>query len=491
MFSSNENNSGTVPAFLSKLWMLVEDRTYDDLISWGMNGRSFHVHDQVRFAKEILPLYFKHNNIASFIRQLNMYGFRKVVNLEQGSLKTEKDDLQFQHNYFVRGQEKLLEMIKRKVPNVKLDAAKLSPEDFGKLLSDVKVWKTKQNHINLKLETMKRQNDALWREVASLRQKHKQQQQIVNKLIQLLITFVQHNRSLTNMKRQLPRMIEEAPETQEAAVVPSKRSRFSKQLSIEENSEPNSQQLVLQGDILGETTESLPSTAVSTATYPPVIQDIQDVMLNKTNATHYPTIVEISDDDTTEHQAKIDNFQLDDVDTSRLLNEDVVLSSSTGTNDDSPTTTEHIGQDLILASPEAEREALAEQLDSIQVDLDDLQGMLSDSSGSYNLDTNTLLSFFGQDTTPSIPSGGWQDTLLNGLEEEQQAKSSNVTGCELIQYTPADLSCWMDDPTNVESDEDDILNTQLNTPEALDKEVELPSSTGKRKSKRPMRILIS
>ena len=47
------------------------------------------------------------------------------------------------------------------------------------------------------------------------------------------------------MKRQLPRMIEEAPETQEAAVVPSKRSRFSKQLSIEENNEPNSQQVTI------------------------------------------------------------------------------------------------------------------------------------------------------------------------------------------------------------------------------------------------------
>lgn len=483
MFSSNENNSGTVPAFLSKLWMLVEDRTYDDLISWGMNGRSFHVHDQVRFAKEILPLYFKHNNIASFIRQLNMYGFRKVVNLEQGSLKTEKDDLQFQHNYFVRGQEKLLEMIKRKVPNVKLDAAKLSPEDFGKLLTDVKVWKAKQNHINFKLETMKRQNDALWREVASLRQKHKQQQQIVNKLIQLLVTFVQHNRSLTNMKRQLPRMIEEAPEVQEDAVVPAKMSRFSnKRLSIEEHNEQNPSQLCIQSDLINTApTESLPSATVTSPSYTSAIQDIQDVMLSKANTGHCPTIVEISDDDIEDNQPKLNNFQMDEIDASQLLNEDVVLSSSTGATNESPVNTESVGQDLILASPEAEREALADQLDSIQVDLDDLQGMLSDSGSSYNLDTNTLLSFFGQDTTPSIPTGGWQDTLLNGLEEEQ-AKPSDVTGCELIQYTPGDLPYWLDESPGQESEEDDLIDTQLNTPVcALDKEVELPTSTGKRK----------
>ncbi|KAM4802185.1 heat shock factor protein 1-like [Urocitellus parryii] len=40
------------------------------------NGQSFLVLDEQRFAKEILPKYFKHNNMASFVRQLNMYGFR-------------------------------------------------------------------------------------------------------------------------------------------------------------------------------------------------------------------------------------------------------------------------------------------------------------------------------------------------------------------------------------------------------------------------------
>lgn len=46
-------------------------------------------------------------------------GFRKVVHIEQGGLvKPERDDTEFQHPFFIRGQENLLENIKRKVTNV-------------------------------------------------------------------------------------------------------------------------------------------------------------------------------------------------------------------------------------------------------------------------------------------------------------------------------------------------------------------------------------
>lgn len=208
--------SNPVPAFLTKLWALVENPTCDDLICWDESGKSFHVFDQGRFAKEILPLYFKHSNIASFIRQLNMYGFRKVTNIEQG-LKTEKDDLEFQHPYFQRDQEQLLEHIKRKIthhvpahPQIKVEpiqTVSVPTEDLSRMVSEVNQVKSKQDMMNNKLETMKKENEVLWREVASLRQKHMKQTQIVNKLIQFLVHLVGANRVAAASKRKMPLMI--------------------------------------------------------------------------------------------------------------------------------------------------------------------------------------------------------------------------------------------------------------------------------------------
>ncbi len=98
--------ASNVPAFLAKLWKMVDDPETDQMISWGETGNSFVIHNQSDFTQSMLPYYYKHSNMASFVRQLNMYGFHKVVGVEAGGLKSEKDqEMEFAHPCFLRGQE--------------------------------------------------------------------------------------------------------------------------------------------------------------------------------------------------------------------------------------------------------------------------------------------------------------------------------------------------------------------------------------------------
>ena len=111
-------------------------------------------------------------------------------------MQGDREETEFSHTFFLRGQEHLLDQIKRKVnpaasKGVNNFVPSIKSEKVTEVLSEVGVLRERQEDLDNKLDNMRSENEALWGEVLSLRQKHHQQQKIVNKLIQFLSALLQ------------------------------------------------------------------------------------------------------------------------------------------------------------------------------------------------------------------------------------------------------------------------------------------------------------
>jgi len=94
------------PAFINRLHNLLTDRTVQDKVTWSQNGDIVILHT-ASFAAEVIPRFFKHNNLSSFVRQLNLYGFKKTAH--------RLDSCEFWHPTFRPGNEHQFKYIQRKV----------------------------------------------------------------------------------------------------------------------------------------------------------------------------------------------------------------------------------------------------------------------------------------------------------------------------------------------------------------------------------------
>ena len=172
MASATSSAAGkAVPQFLVKLYQMCNNDAPDHrlCIHWSDTNDSFWVSNAEKFSRDILPLYFKHNNYASFVRQLNMYGFHRSTDpkgkVEPGVLMVEH----FTHPSFVRGRQDLLPQIFRKTSaqgSSALRRVKMEPDSdldssVAHLQAQVDALRVNQSQLSQTVQLLTTQNSVL------------------------------------------------------------------------------------------------------------------------------------------------------------------------------------------------------------------------------------------------------------------------------------------------------------------------------------------
>ncbi|XP_016009393.1 heat shock factor protein 2 isoform X1 [Rousettus aegyptiacus] len=452
--------SSNVPAFLSKLWTLVEETHTNEFITWSQNGQSFLVLDEQRFAKEILPKYFKHNNMASFVRQLNMYGFRKVVHIDSGIVKQERDGpVEFQHPYFKQGQDDLLENIKRKVSSSKPEENKIRQEDLTKIISSAQKVQIKQETIESRLSELKSENESLWKEVSELRAKHAQQQQVIRKIVQFIVTLVQNNQ-LVSLKRKRPLLLntngaQKKNLFQHIVKEPADSHHHKVPHSRTEGLKPRER--ISDDIIIYDVTDD----NADEENIPVIPETNEDVIADPSNCSQYPDIVIVEDDNEDEYAPVIQSGDQNELaneslssgsdGTSPLMSSAIQLNGSSSlTTEDPVTMMDSILNDNINLLGKVE---LLDYLDSIDCSLEDFQAMLS--GRQFSIDPDLLVDLFTSSvqmnstdyiTNTKSENKGLESTKNNVVQpvSEEGRKSKPKTDKQLIQYTAFPLLAFLD-----------------------------------------------
>ncbi|CAD8060403.1 unnamed protein product [Paramecium primaurelia] len=172
-----------VPSFLLKTYEILENPSLSHIITWNQEGNSFIVLNSHELASKVLANYFKHKNYPSFLRQLNMYSFKKTKNNYGQS--------EFRHKWFRRGLKSMLQYIRRRnqedsenkieiknTNNQEIDNYKQEHDEMKKLVREIQ---TNQVQMEVDFSASMEQNASANRSSQSILLCLNQMQQQFNK----------------------------------------------------------------------------------------------------------------------------------------------------------------------------------------------------------------------------------------------------------------------------------------------------------------------
>jgi hypothetical protein len=174
--------TNNLQSFIGKLSAMLKDRAASPHVTWSPKGDSILVFDPPTFAAKVLPRYFKHGNFASFVRQLNLYGFHKTSN-ESGAGACE-----FSHHIFRRGNEHQFKDIRRKVGgggNDKSDSR--SNTDMDKIVAEFEELKSRHEELEASLDQAESEKRTIFSELVQSKQKQRVLEQRLSKMVGVLM----------------------------------------------------------------------------------------------------------------------------------------------------------------------------------------------------------------------------------------------------------------------------------------------------------------
>ncbi|XP_041108138.1 heat shock factor protein 2-like isoform X2 [Polyodon spathula] len=378
-----------------------------------------------------------------------MYGFRKVIHMDTGIVKQERDGpVEFQHPFFKQDQDDLLENIKRKVSSARPEDNRICQEDLMKIRSTAQNVQAKQQSLELMLTTLQRENEALWREVSDLRQKHANQQEVMRKIIQFIISLVQNNHVLS-LKRKRPLLMNNNGNQSELIHKGSTSNPNGLKKKLR-----NSDDVVIY-DITDDVADNLKNQEETA-------QSNQEI----SNTTNVVETIKVEDDNC-DDMAVADGEESEkstSVSTSETLETSSAVSESTSQTNKTALSLEDPVKmmDLILNENGTLSQninllgkvELMDYLDSIDCSLEDFQAMLHGKP--FNIDPDLMQDLFNPNC--QMNSSDFNICTTKGTElpkDEENKPSKTHADKQLIEYKSCPLMAFLDG--------DSTLITETNT----------------------------
>jgi hypothetical protein len=169
-------------SFLTKLYTILSDTTYDEIIHWDNDGKRVIICDVINLCNIVLPKFYKHRNYSSFLRQLNMYGFHK----SKGKLKSGEGYEHEKFNANITNEE----ILKIQKPNKKMKVLEMHIKEKAKDDSSTEngvipidnednvlkyLYEKNENNVKFshelkkEIEALKKENTLLNEEIASFK----------------------------------------------------------------------------------------------------------------------------------------------------------------------------------------------------------------------------------------------------------------------------------------------------------------------------------